>query len=267
MKLKNVILLGLAVVTSAALLGGCGGDKKADQMKEVPKKIVIGLDDNFPPMGFHDEKGDLVGFDIDLAKAAAKKLGTEVEFKPIDWSAKEAELSSGRIDAIWNGLSITEDRKKNILFSNPYMENEQIIVVPVNSPIQSKADLAGKIVAVQDGSTAVDAIEKDKGAIASFKEFKKYGDNISALMDVEAGRADAVVLDSIVGRYYMQKQKGVFRIVNDSFDKEYFAVGFAKDNKALADKFNEALKELKDDGTAQKISEKWFGADVIVKDK
>ena len=119
----------LVVALSAVVLAACSktdssapvAAASAPAAPALPAKIVVGLDDNFPPMGFRDEKGQLVGFDIDLAKEAAKRLGVEVEFKPIDWNAKEAELTGKRVDALWNGLTITEERKKNNAFTAPYM--------------------------------------------------------------------------------------------------------------------------------------------------
>ena len=143
-KLTSLLMLSL---TAGVLLAGCGKNETAPAAQSAaapaaPTKIVIGLDDNFPPMGFRNEKNELVGFDIDLAKEAARRLGIEVEFKPIDWSAKEAELNGKRVDALWNGLTITEERKKNIGFTTAYMENHQIIVVAAKSAIKTKADLA-----------------------------------------------------------------------------------------------------------------------------
>ena len=161
-KLTSLLMLSL---TAGALLAGCGKNETAPAAQSAapaaPAKIVIGLDDNFPPMGFRNEKNELVGFDIDLAKEAAKRLGIEVEFKPIDWSAKEAELNGKRVDALWNGLTITEERKKNIGFTTAYMENHQIIVVPANSAVKTKADLTAKVIGIQDGSCAIDAVQKD----------------------------------------------------------------------------------------------------------
>ena len=124
MNRKNILTGVAAAMMSALLLTGCGGgDKAAAPAKDGDKgKIVVGLDDNFPPMGFKDEKNEIVGFDVDLAKEAAKRLGREVEFKAIDWSSKEAELKSGRVQILWNGLDITEKRKENMLFSDPYMD-------------------------------------------------------------------------------------------------------------------------------------------------
>ena len=202
-------IAAIALLTLGAVLAGCSKQESAAPAAAPAPvaitKIVVGLDDNFPPMGFRDEKNELVGFDIDMAREAAKRLGLEVEFKPIDWSAKEAELSGKRVDALWNGLTITEERKKNIAFTAPYMENHQIIVVPAGSSIKAKTDLAGKVVGAQDGSSAVDAVKKEEAVFKSLKEFKTFGDNVTALMDLSAGRLEAVVVDEVVGRYYVAR--------------------------------------------------------------
>jgi polar amino acid transport system substrate-binding protein len=262
----------LLLAATSAVLTACGKTEapsastsaaSAPTAPALPSKIVIGLDDNFPPMGFRDEKGELVGFDIDLAKEAAKRLGVEVEFKPIDWNAKEAELSGKRVDALWNGLTITEERKKNIAFSAPYMENHQIIVVKSDSPIKAKADLAGKLVGVQDGSSAVDAIGKDEATAKSFKDLKKYGDNVTALMDLTTGRVDAVVLDEVVGRYYTSKKPGEYAVLEDNFGTEEYGVGLRLDDQELLSRVDKAMADMKADGSAAKIAEQWFGKNII----
>lgn len=258
-KWKSMMLVAAGVLAVAIGFAGCGNDQAK---QELPKKIVIGLDDNFPPMGFRDESGNLVGFDIDMAKEAAKRANMEIEFKPIDWSSKEAELKSKKIDALWNGLSVTEERKKNILFSNPYIKNGQIIIVRADSGLQSKDDLQGKLVATQEGSSSYDVI-KATGIDKVAKEIKLYPDNVTALMDVEIGRVDAIVVDSIVGRYMISKKADVYRIVGDEFAAEEMAVGFRKEDTKLAEKFNQVLADMKKDGTSGKISVKWFGSDVV----
>jgi polar amino acid transport system substrate-binding protein len=226
-------------------------------------KIVVGLDDNFPPMGFRDEKNELVGFDIDMAKEAAKRLGLQVDFKPIDWSAKEAELSGRRVDVLWNGLTITEERRQNIAFTAPYMENHQIIVVPADAATKTKADLAGKVVGAQEGSSAVDAVKKEEGVFKSFKEFKTFGDNVTALMDLSAGRLNAVVVDEVVGRYYVAKKPDQYAVLDDNFGTEEYGVGLRKDDAELLGKLDKALADMKADGAAAKISEQWFGKNIV----
>ncbi|MFC4622039.1 amino acid ABC transporter substrate-binding protein [Comamonas nitrativorans] len=262
----------LASVALAAVLAACGKTEPAassaapaaaPEAAPVAATLVVGLDDNFPPMGFRDEKNELVGFDIDMARAAAERAGLKVEFKPIDWSAKEAELSGKRVDALWNGLTITEERKQNIAFTAPYMENHQIIVVPANSEIKTKADLAGKVVGAQEGSSAVDAIKKEEAVFNSFKELKTFGDNVAALMDLTTGRLEAVVVDEVVGRYYVAKKPDLYAVLDENFGTEEYGVGLRKDDAELLAKLEAAINGMKQDGTAAKIAEQWFGKDII----
>nr|WP_320146191.1 amino acid ABC transporter substrate-binding protein [uncultured Anaeromusa sp.] len=259
--MKRIISVVLLLVMAGVLFAGCGSTTKTEPAK---KKIVIGLDDNFPPMGFKDEKNNIVGFDIDMAKEAAKRLGIEVEFKGIDWSSKEAELNSKRIDALWNGMNITEERKKNVLFSDPYMESKQLIFVMANSPIKSAADLNGKVVGVQQSSIGEEVVTKDEKLKATLKDFKKYPDCVAAFMDLKTGRLDAVVTDEILGRYYMSKEAGAYVAIEQPLGEVgVYGVGFRKDDKELRDKVQSVLNEMKKDGTSAKISQKWFGADIV----
>ncbi|GAA3994184.1 amino acid ABC transporter substrate-binding protein [Comamonas faecalis] len=262
-------LAAVALLTLGVVLAGCSKQEEATPAAAAPEapaaitQIVVGLDDNFPPMGFRDDKNELVGFDIDMAKEAAKRLDLQVQFKPIDWSAKEAELSGKRVDVLWNGLTITEERKQNIAFTAPYMENHQIIVVPADSDTQTKADLAGKVVGAQEGSSAVDAVKKEDAVFQSFKEFKTFGDNVTALMDLSAGRLQAVVVDEVVGRYYVAKKPELYRVLDENFGTEEYGVGLRKDDTELLTRLDQAMADMKADGTAAKISEQWFGKDII----
>ena len=263
-KLTSLLMLSL---TAGVLLSGCGNKDSAPAAQSaaapaLPTKIVIGLDDNFPPMGFRNEKNELVGFDISMAQEATRRMGIEAEFKPIDWSAKEAELNGKRVDMLWNGLTITEERKKNIAFTSPYMENHQIIVVPRSSTIKTKAELATRVIGIQDGSSAIDAVQRDPIA-ASFKELKKFGDNVTALMDLSTGRLDAVVLDEVVGRYYTAKKPDDYAVLEDNFGTEEYGVGLRKDDSELLVGLQKALDEMKADGSAARISTEWFGKDII----
>ena len=263
-KLTSLLMLSL---TAGVLLSGCGNKDSAPAAQSaaapaMPTKIVIGLDDNFPPMGFRNEKNELVGFDISMAQEATRRMGIEAEFKPIDWSAKEAELNGKRVDMLWNGLTITEERKKNIAFTSPYMENHQIIVVPKSSTIKTKAELATRVIGIQDGSSAIDAVQRDPIA-ASFKELKKFGDNVTALMDLSTGRLDAVVLDEVVGRYYTAKRPDDYAVLEDNFGTEEYGVGLRKDDSELLAGLQKALDEMKADGSAARISTEWFGKDII----
>ena len=265
--MKKIFLAMTLLLTM--LFTGCGGDQPKENSgasNSDTKKIVIGLDDEYPPMGFKDEQNQIVGFDVDLAKATAERLGTEVEFKGIDWSSKEAELKSGRVDILWNGLDITPERQENMLFSDPYMDNRQIIFVRKGGDVQisSEAELAGKNVGTQAASTAEDYINKNETLKNSFKEFKTYGDYMAAFMDLENGRMDAIVCDEIVGRYYISKHPDTLEALNVTVGPvSEFGIAFAKDNQELRDKVQKAFDEIVADGTAKKISTEWFDADLI----
>lgn len=168
--------------------------------------LVLGLDASFPPMGFTAENGDIVGFDIDLATEVCERMGVKLEPKPINWNSKEQELENGNIDCIWNGLSVDESRLEMMTFVKPYLANAQVIMVPADSEIQSKADLEGKVVGLQAGSTALSAVQADAATMETFKELREYEDNVMAISDMDNGRLDAVVLDVVVAKYIMSQQ-------------------------------------------------------------
>mgnify|MGYP003809290775 FL=1 len=260
------------------LAAGCGGQAadKGDAQEpaadtswqEIQDKgyFIVGLDDAFPPMGFRDENNEIVGFDIDLAKEAASRLGVEVKFQPISWDAKGEELNSGNIDVIWNGFTITEERKKEFLFTKPYIADRQIIVVRPDSPIATKADLAGKEVGIQAGSSAVEAVMADEATYETIKDtLREFDTNDMALRDLAGGGLDAVVVDEVVGRYYISKHPGEYKVLEENFGMEEFGVGLRLTDKAFHAELDRVLDEMKADGTASDISMKWFGEDIIKK--
>ena len=262
MKVKKW-LVGVSICSLAFLVLGCGSTGgNVNHTDPTSGKIVIGLDDNYPPVGFRNEKGELIGSDVEMAQEAAKRLGREVEFRPIDWSSKEAELASGKVDLIWNGLTPTPEREKNILFSLPYQTSGQVVFVRKGSPIRTTADLRGKKVGTQEGSTALDALAKNPDLKNSFGELRMYADFDSAFMDLKIGRIDAVLGDEIVGRYYMQKSPGEWDVLPERFGVETDAVGMKLGNEKLKQDIDRVLREMKADGTLKKILEKWFGEDI-----
>lgn len=258
MKRFTAISILLAAVLS--LVVGCSSAKTgADD-----KQLIIGIDDKFAPMGFRDDKNELVGFDIDYARAAAEKMGKEAVFQTIDWSAKESELNSGRIDLIWNGYTITEERKQKVLFTKPYLKNAQVIVTLANSDIAKLDDLSGKNVGLQKLSSAADALNASE-VKSKLKAITEYPDNVLALSDLKIGRVDAVVIDQIVADYYMTKDKGTFKQLDESLAPEEYGIGVKKGNEALLNELQKALDAMNEDGTAAKISEKWFGENRVLK--
>lgn len=272
--IKKIMIVAIIATLGTSLIA-CKGttENKASETKATEstldkEELVIGLDDTFVPMGFKDESGELVGFDVELAEAVAKKLNKKIKFQPINWSMKETELDSGNIDLIWNGYSITDERKEKVEFSKAYLNNTQVIVTLADSNIKTKADLAGKKVGAQDGSTAVDAVEAGGEIIKSFDGGKivTFEDNNAALMDLEAKRLDAIVVDEILARYYMKARgQEKYKILTENFGSEQYGVGIKKGDTKFVEAFNKALDEVIADKTAGEISKKWFEEDIIVK--
>lgn len=277
MKKRLAIILVLCL-SLTLLITGCSS-KTADENKAPEQKqtadtsyqdikdqgyFTLGLDDAFPPMGFREEgTNEIVGFDIDLAKEAAKRMGVEVKFQPVVWDTVIEELNNGNIDVIWNGLTITPDRQKQIAFTKPYISDRQIIVVQKGSAITNKAGLAGKKVGIQAASSAIEAVEKDKATSDSLGELVQFDNNNDALLDLKSGRVDAVVVDEVVGRYYLAKHAGDYQVMEENFGSEDFGVGVRKTDKTFLDELQKALDAMKADGTSAEISKKWFGEDIM----
>lgn len=259
--MKRLATMGLVIAATLSLLAGCSSSTGS---AGAGKKLVIGIDDKFAPMGFRDEKNQIVGFDIDYAKAAAEKMGTVAEFQPIDWTTKESELNSGRIDLIWNGYTITDERKGKVLFTKPYLKNAQVAVILAKSNLTKLDDLTGKVVGLQSLSSAADALNENP-IKSKIKTVTEFSDNVLALSDLKIGRLDAVVIDEVVIKYYMSKEKDTFKLLGESLAPEEYGVGVKKGNDALLQKLQKALDEMNQDGTAAKISQKWFGEDKVLK--
>jgi polar amino acid transport system substrate-binding protein len=264
-----IIALVCAVLAAGTVFAGgkkdsaSGADNSLQSILNK-KKLILGLDDSFPPMGYRNEKNEIVGYDVDLAKEVARRLGVELVLQPIDWNAKEQELNTGEIDCIWNGFTITDERKQNLNFTPPYLKNAQVIVVKNSSPVTTLASLAGKTVGTQAGSSSVDAIDEAPQFKASLKEVVEYKDFLTALMDLDVDGIDGVVIDLVVANDNINRSGKAFRILNETLGEEEFGIGFRKNDKALADKVWATLLEMAKDGTVAQISTKWLGADISI---
>ena len=223
--------------------------------------LIVGFDQDFPPMGFVGDDGEYNGFDLELAQEVAKRLGLEYKAQPIAWDSKDMELESGNIDCIWNGFTMT-GREDDYTWTEPYMANQQVFVVANDSDINSQADLAGKIVEVQADSSAEAALKEAPELTATFKELLTTADYNTAFMDLEQGAVDAIAMDVIVAGYQIQQRNADFKILDDSLSEEEYGVGFKKGNTELRDKVQSTLEEMAEDGTLQEVSEKWFSKDV-----
>jgi polar amino acid transport system substrate-binding protein len=262
-----------AAVVCAAVVSVCfagcrkqtktNGDTSLSDLKSRGV-FVLGLDDSFPPLGFRNENNEIVGYDIDLAKEVAKRLGAEFKAQPIDWDAKEMELNTGKIDCIWNGFTITKEREEALAFTKPYLNNEQVLVVRNDSGIKSLADMSGKVVGLQSGSSAQEAVNGNAGFAGSIKNQILFKDNVTALNDLEIRGVDGVVMDSVVADYSIAATKKPFSVIDEPLSKEEYGVAFRKGDIALRDEVQKILEEMQKDGTAAAVSIKWFGRDISV---
>jgi len=272
-EMKRIISVSLAVLAIVALgLTGCSKAAKNDgsgkdtslQTIKSKGKLVLGLDDAFPPMGYRNENNEIIGYDIDLAKEVAKRLGVELVLQPIDWNAKEQELNTGKIDCIWNGFTITEERAKNMAFTKPYLKNAQVLVVKKSAPYQTLADLKGKSIGLQAGSSAAEALNSAADFKASLKNVVEFKDNLTALMDLEVGGVDSVIMDLIVANDNIKRAGKDYRILAESLSAEDYGVGFRKNDLALRDAVQATLEAMAKDGTLANITTQWFGSDISV---
>ncbi|MBU5483843.1 ABC transporter substrate-binding protein [Clostridium sp. MSJ-11] len=266
--MKKSVKALLIFTIIGSLLAGCGGKDKgnetaANTLEKVKqeKKIKIGLEDTYPPMEFRNEKNELVGFDVDLANAIGEKLGVETEYVITEFGGLTMALNSGKFDMSLSAISVNPDRAKEVDFSEPYVKGGQAIIVKNdNTDITKVEDLNDKTVGVQLGTTGEEAAKKIQG----LKEVKTYDKATQPFQDLEIGRIQAVIVDEFVGRYYLAKQEGKFKVAV-TLDEEPIAIAFKKGDKELQEEVKKAIEELKQDGTMSELSKKWFGEDIYKK--
>ncbi|QAT43898.1 amino acid ABC transporter substrate-binding protein [Aminipila luticellarii] len=272
MKKLFTILLTIALVFG--MLTGCGKtEQKEGSSSELTGwdyikdkgELVIGLDDAFAPMGFRDEAGNLVGFDIDLANAVAEQLGVKATFKPIDWNAKDMELKSKRIDCVWNGMSVTDERMEKMALTDKYLNNKIIVMAKDDTiKVEKAADLAKYNVGTQADSSALEVLKANP-------DYDKFADKVSeyktydeALMDMKAGRIDCIAVDQVLGEYKNSKLSKKMVVCDYNFGDDYYAIGCRKEDKDVAAKITEGLDAVIKSGKAEEISNKWFGRNIVI---
>ncbi len=291
--MKKFLAMVTCMTMTFALLTGCGSAKEGDTqteedfaagLTEMATEVVenedaeeeaqqastsemttftVGFDAEFPPYGYMDDNGEYVGFDLSLAEEVCKRNGWELKKQPIDWDAKDMELSSGAIGCIWNGFTM-DGRENDYTWTVPYVDNSQVFVTAVDSGIATKADLAGKVVAVQADSSALAALDDDADLTATFANLTQFADYNTAFMDLEAGAVDVVAMDIGVANYQIsQRDAGKFVILDDYLSSEQYGVGFLLGNDALRDQVQATLFEMVNDGSFESIADEWELSDVI----
>lgn len=264
----------IAALLTTALLASCAGsgeqgsttDNSDSPAQDSDRTtFVVGFDAEFPPYGYKDENGEFTGFDLEMAEAVAELEGWELVKQPIDWDAKDMELSSGTIDCIWNGFTM-DGREDQYTWTTPYIDNSQVFVVPADSDVTVAEDLAGKNVGVQKDSSALAALENEDNAelTGSFSSLTRYGDYNTAFMDLEAGALDAIALDVGVADYQIASRDNKFKKLEKPLASEVYAVGFLKGNDELRDTVQEDIYKLYDDGTVKELADKYGLTDYIV---
>jgi len=257
MKLKKSLLCGLlSLGMVATLLTGCG--------KKDAKTFTVGFDAEYPPYGYMDENGDYTGFDLELAEEVCKLKGWTLVKQPIEWASKDNELNSGSIDCIWNGFTMN-GRENDYEWSDPYVDNSQVIVVKTSSGINSLSDLSGKTVGVQAASAALDVLTDEEGQkelADTFGKLQEFGDYNTAFVELQAGSVDAIAMDIGVAQYQIGSRGDEYTILDEHLNAEQYGIGFKLGNTELRDEVNDAIHELKDNGTFDKLAEKYGLSDM-----
>ena len=275
-KFAAMLLTGVMAISLAACGGSSGASTSSNDAAAAPAaeetaaaeapaatdedtEFVVGFDAEYPPYGYLDEAtGDYTGFDLELAEELCKRRGWTLKKQPINWDNKDAEIESGTIDCIWNGMTYT-GREAAYTWSKPYVNNSIVIAVLAESDIQTPADLAGKVVIVQSDSSAETALKSEELAAltGTFADLQRNASYNTCFTDMKSGAVDAVAVDIGVARYQMRNNPDAFRILEEPISTEQYAIAFKLGNEALRDKVQETYDEMLADGTVMKIAEKY----------
>lgn len=263
---KKILMIAVAMVMmiGCLALAGCGGSDSgsASGSSGDTQTFTVGFDAEYPPYGYKDDDGEYVGFDLELAEKVCEMEGWELVKTPIAWDSKDMELDSGAIDCIWNGFTIN-GREDDYEWSDPYVDNSQVIVVSEKSGIKTLADLKDKVVGVQQASAALTVLTEDQKELGdSFKELQQFTDYNVAFTELLSGSLDALAIDIGVAQYQLNKSEG-YVILDEELNAEQYGIGFKKGNTELRDTVNADLHKLAEDGTVAEVAEKYGIADQI----
>lgn len=260
---KTIIIL-LSILIISALLTGCGnntssqpaGDNSALTTRQ-PGKLTVGFCATWPPFEYRNDKAEIVGFDVDMAKELGKDLGLEVVFKDADWQGLVPSLQKGDYDILITCFAASEKRSETVAFTDSYYDlSSSIVVMKSNNTISEPEDLAGKIVGVQLGTADEMAAEKLNKSLG-FKELKKYKLPPDEFMDLQQGGIDAVIVGYPYAIHNI-KESGNFKIIGEPFDPQKIVMVVNSENQELLQAVNDSLARIKSDGTYDQLAEKWL---------
>ena len=255
--MKKIICLILAVCMTACLFAGCAGQPAGiSSDTDAKETLTMGTNATFPPYEFVDDNGQIAGIDAEIAKAVADKLGMNLEIKDMEFDSLIPAVQGGSVDIVFAGMTVTDERKESVNFSDSYATGVQVIIVKEGSDIATADDLEGKTIGVQSGTTGDIYCTDDYGQ-ENVKQFSNGALAVAALVN---GQIDCVVIDNEPAKAYVESNPGL-KILDTSYAEEDYAIGMNKGNTALLEAVNAALEELKADGTLQAIVDKYIKAE------
>ena len=258
---KKALCLVLALAMTVAMLAACGSKDDANTDGDSAKKtFIMGVDPEYPPFSYLGDDGKFTGFDVEICQAVCDELGWDLKVFGVNWDQKLVQLDSNECDCIWSGMTILDSMKEaGYTLSAPYYDNTQVIMVKEGSDIKSSADLAGKVVAVQLG-TSGDSLLGEKGDLASltatFKDLVRCDSFLKCFTELGGGAVDAVIVDKPVATSYADKNAG-FTVLSEELGAEQYGIAFRAADKELCASIEGAVKTLVDNGTYAKIAEKY----------
>ena len=254
--MKKVLALVLALVMALSLVA-CGGNNN-NEGDDGKKTFVMGIDPEYPPFSYLDENGEYAGFDVEICKAACDLLGWDFEVFSVNWDQKLVQLNGKECDCIWSGMTILDSMKDaGYVISAPYYDNTQVIMVKEGSDIKSSADLAGKVVAVQLGTSGESLLKGDLADMAAtFDELTTCDSFLKCFTELDSNGVDAVFVDKPVAESYAAKNEG-FTIIDENLGAEQYGIAFRADDAELCASIEDAVAKLVENGTYAEIAAKY----------
>lgn len=257
-KVVSMVMAAALIAVSAFAFTACGetGNGGTSTPTDAPKeKLVMGTNAAFPPYEFVDDNGKIVGIDAEVAQALADKLGMELEIKDMEFNSLIPAVQSGSIDVALAGMTVTEERSEKVNFSDSYAKGIQVIIVKEGSDIKEVADLDGKMIGVQSGTTGDNYCTGDYGQ----DHVKQFDNGALAVAALQNGQVDCVVIDNEPAKQFVAANDGL-QILEATYADEDYAIAIKKENTDLLEKINAAMAELKASGEFQKIVDKYINA-------